>query len=85
MQAVAEKTQCLKNIRHIGWMCAADLDTTQARAGYAVYQQAIQRGALLRPLGNTLYWFPPYTIDHKTLDDLRDITCDSILAVRDQL
>lgn len=82
MQDVAQKTKKLKNVRHIGMIAAADLivpDTQkQQRVGYQVFQRAIKFGALLRPLGNTLYWLPPLNTDHTTLTDLRDITIKAI-------
>ena len=79
MQEVADKTKKLKNIRHIGAMVAADLITNEKRAGYQVFQRAIKLGALLRPLGNTLYWLPPLNISTKILHKLKDITIKAIL------
>ncbi len=32
------------------------------RRGYRVYQEALLRGVLLRPLGNVIYFMPPYVI-----------------------
>jgi adenosylmethionine---8-amino-7-oxononanoate aminotransferase len=34
----------------------------QARRGLRVYQHALSRGVLLRPLGNVVYFMPPYVI-----------------------
>ena len=34
----------------------------QERRGMHVYQHALQRGVLLRPLGNVIYFMPPYII-----------------------
>jgi adenosylmethionine-8-amino-7-oxononanoate aminotransferase len=47
--------------------------------GYAVYQQAVKLGALLRPLGNTLYWLPPLNTSKDTLYELKEITQKAIL------
>lgn len=75
MQWVADKTGKLGNIRHIGGMVAADImDTNLSRAGYQVYQEAMKHGAILRPLGNTLYWLPPLNISHETVEQLAEIT-----------
>ena len=87
-QEVADKTGKLTNIRHLGAMVAADLKIpnntpANARSGYAVYQAAIKRGALLRPLGNTLYWLPPLNCDKSVLIQLRDITINAINDVFD--
>ncbi len=40
----------------------------QARVGLAIYQAALQRGVLLRPLGNVIYMLPPYVI---SADDIQ--------------
>jgi adenosylmethionine-8-amino-7-oxononanoate aminotransferase len=49
--------------------------------GYEIYQKAVELGALLRPLGNTLYWVPPLTTDEETLHKLKEITQAAITAV----
>jgi len=39
-------------------------------------------GALLRPLGNVVYFMPPLTIEEDTLEELIDIAYRAIVAVR---
>lgn len=51
------------------------------RRGYQVFQQALARGALLRPLGNVIYFMPPLTITIEELDLLLEIAYDAINAV----
>jgi len=82
MNEVAESTGKLNNIRNIGSVVAADLisPTPIPRMGYKVYQEAIKLGALLRPLGNTLYWVPPMNISKEVLYKLKDITRNAIVA-----
>ena len=75
---IAHKTGKLQNIRCIGGVVAGDLTTNIPKVGLKVFKEAIERGALLRPLGNTIYWFPPLTIDYDTLDQLAVITRESI-------
>ena len=67
-------------VRSCGAIVAADLKQhpTEKRIGYKVFQEALNRGALLRPLGNTLYWLPPLTTDAQTIGKLAEITLDSI-------
>jgi adenosylmethionine-8-amino-7-oxononanoate aminotransferase len=53
----------------------------QERRGYQVFQEALKRGALLRPLGNVVYFMPPLTISSGELETLLDIAYDSILTL----
>jgi adenosylmethionine---8-amino-7-oxononanoate aminotransferase len=86
MQEVQDKTQRLTNIRGIGAIIAADLQLTEKeknqRVGYQIFQQALQLGAWLRPLGDTIYWLPPLNISLLALEELKDI---SILAIKQVL
>ncbi|GAA4870308.1 adenosylmethionine--8-amino-7-oxononanoate transaminase [Luteimonas vadosa] len=50
------------------------------RAGLRAYRCALERGVLLRPLGDVLYWMPPYCIDDAELDLLAETTRAAILA-----
>ncbi|WP_223620487.1 adenosylmethionine--8-amino-7-oxononanoate transaminase [Lysobacter sp. ESA13C] len=45
-----------------------------ARFGLHAYRAALDRGVLLRPLGDVLYWMPPYSIDEDALGLLADTT-----------
>jgi adenosylmethionine-8-amino-7-oxononanoate aminotransferase len=63
---LAQERRCLTNVRGLGMMAAVDLRAPdgspldpQQRTGWQVYRTAVERGALLRPLGNTSYLFPP--------------------------
>lgn len=79
---IAKSTGVLNNCRGIGAIVAADLSPNKKhpRLGYAVYQKAVALGALLRPIGNTLYWLPPLNITTDTLDELMLITEKAIHA-----
>ena len=37
-------------------------------AGCAVYRHALEAGVLLRPIGNVVYFMPPYVIDEDQID-----------------
>ncbi len=82
---VAEATGALENLRTVGAVVAADLKTTIPRTGFEVFREAVARGALLRPLGNTLYWLPPLNTDEETMGALERITIDSIRAAQARL
>jgi adenosylmethionine-8-amino-7-oxononanoate aminotransferase len=44
------------------------------RIGLRAYRAALQCGVLLRPLGDVLYWMPPYCIDDEQLALLAEVT-----------
>jgi adenosylmethionine-8-amino-7-oxononanoate aminotransferase len=55
----------------------------QQRRGLSVYQQALKQGVLLRPLGNVIYFMPPYIITHEQIRQLADVAWQGIeLATR---
>jgi adenosylmethionine---8-amino-7-oxononanoate aminotransferase len=84
MTEVSEATRALGPIRGIGGVVAADLavveGTAPKRLGFRVYREAAQRGALVRPIGDTLYWLPPLNVEPSVLDELASITIDAIRA-----
>lgn len=43
---------------------------TKDRIGYQIYQIALEKGLLLRPLGNVLYFMPPYVIENEEIDKM---------------
>jgi adenosylmethionine-8-amino-7-oxononanoate aminotransferase len=45
-----------------------------ARVGLHAYRSAVANGVLLRPLGDILYWMPPYCIDEAALRRLAEVT-----------
>jgi adenosylmethionine-8-amino-7-oxononanoate aminotransferase len=78
----------LGEVRGCGMVAAVELRGRDAgpldpkrRTGYAVYREAVRRGALLRPLGDTMYLFPPLTVTTDEIDEMAAILGDSIDAV----
>jgi adenosylmethionine-8-amino-7-oxononanoate aminotransferase len=78
----------LGGVRGCGMMAAVDVrapDGTpldpRRRTGYRVYREAVRRGALLRPLGDTMYLFPPLTSTEDELDEMASILAASLDAV----
>ncbi len=48
------------------------------RRGLRAYQYAIAHGVVLRPLGDILYWMPPYCIDDEALQHLSSVTASAL-------
>jgi adenosylmethionine-8-amino-7-oxononanoate aminotransferase len=48
------------------------------RRGLKVFQHAMSRGAMLRPLGNVIYWMPPYVITPEEIDFLGEVTREGL-------
>lgn len=76
---IANLTGKITNIRSIGSIVAGDLAPIKnGRISYEFYKLALKNGALLRPLGNVLYWLPPLNTDLNTIAKLSEITLNSI-------
>ncbi|HEU4778281.1 MAG TPA: adenosylmethionine--8-amino-7-oxononanoate transaminase [Steroidobacteraceae bacterium] len=50
----------------------------QERRGLRIYRHALERGALIRPLGTTIYFMPPYVISPEEIDLLARVTTEGI-------
>jgi len=50
----------------------------QERRGLRIYRHALSRGALLRPLGTTIYFMPPYVIEPAEIDLLARIATEGV-------
>jgi len=54
------------------------------RRGMKVYQHALQQGVLLRPIGNVVYFMPPYVINPDEISLMANAAMDGIdMATRD--
>lgn len=53
------------------------------RVGYKIYQIALKKGVLLRPLGNIVYFMPPYIINEEEMDYMIKVAKESILEYFD--
>ncbi len=50
------------------------------RRGLKVYQHALERGVLLRPIGNVIYFMPPYVVTADDIDRMVDVARTGIEA-----
>jgi adenosylmethionine-8-amino-7-oxononanoate aminotransferase len=74
------------NPRQLGTIVAIDLAVGDpgylAEAGQRFYRFALERGVLLRPLGNTIYVMPPYCVTAEDLDLVYDVICAGASALK---
>jgi adenosylmethionine-8-amino-7-oxononanoate aminotransferase len=86
-QGVAELARSrpyLGAVRGLGMMAAVDVRAAgggplpaASRTGWRICLRALERGALLRPLGDTLYLLPPLNTEARDLELMIGILADS--------
>ena len=70
---IREKMQALTNLpilnlRQKGMIAAFEVDVEDHAFSTTFYQHALKHGLLLRPIGNTIYFMPPYVIKEAEID-----------------
>jgi adenosylmethionine---8-amino-7-oxononanoate aminotransferase len=85
---LAAEQRCFANVRGVGMMAAVDLRAADGavldpskRTGWQVFRAAVERGALLRPLGDTSYLFPPLNSFAHDLDATFAVLDQSVAQV----
>ena len=90
---IGEKFLPLKNVgevRSIGLINAIELvkdkETKEPldykkRTGYQIYKKALEKGVILRPLGDVIYFNPPLIIEKEDMDFVTDIALECTLQV----
>ena len=70
----------VESIRQTGMICAIDLKgyKPELRIGLKVYKYGLKNGVLLRPLGNVIYFMPPYIITNDEIDKMMDTAYEAI-------
>lgn len=80
----------IADIRQIGLIAALEFTKNgnrqtpfpaEKRLGREVYRQALARGLLIRPLGDVIYFIPPYITTPKDIDFMLTITDDIVRKV----
>ncbi len=60
----------VRHLRHTGMIWAFDVQTENPHFARDCYQAGLQRGLLLRPISNTVYFMPPYVISETEMEYL---------------
>lgn len=73
----------IKDIRNIGLIGAIELKDVKPneRIGRKIYAEALKKGVFVRPIGNTVYFMPPYVITENEIDIMLDVCEKSIEEV----
>ncbi len=64
----------VKNFRERGMIWAFEVETADPRFSSHFYETALQQGVLLRPIGNTVYFMPPYIVGEEEIEMLAKVT-----------
>jgi len=73
----------VKEIRQTGMITAIEMIDYpwQERKGLKVYEYGLKNGVLLRPLGNVIYFMPPYIIQKDEVDKMINIAYEGISKI----
>ena len=73
----------VKEIRQTGMISAVEMIDYpwQERKGLKVYEYGLKNGVLLRPLGNVIYFMPPFIINYDEIDQMIDVAYEGIKKI----
>ena len=71
----------VRHFRTTGMIWAFEVDTTDSAFARAFSARALERELLLRPLGNTVYFMPPYVISDEEISLLVDRTVELLDSI----
>ena len=71
----------VRNFRNTGMIWAFEVDSTHTDFAQQFFSRALQQELLLRPIGNTVYFMPPYIISEVEMDQLVHGTLAVIEAI----
>jgi len=70
----------VRNFRHTGMVWAFEVDTPHADFAQRCFSLGLQHELLLRPMGNTVYFMPPYIISE---DEMQMLVAHTIAIIDD--
>ena len=51
---------------------------SKLRLGYQIYKLALEKGVILRPLGDVIYFNPPLIINENDMDFVTDVAVECV-------
>ncbi|MEW6562203.1 MAG: adenosylmethionine--8-amino-7-oxononanoate transaminase [Pseudomonadota bacterium] len=71
----------VRNFRHTGMIWAFEVETPHPDFSRQAFELGLRHGLLLRPMGNTVYFMPPYVISHSEIEQLVSATLKIVEAL----
>ena len=68
----------VRDFRHLGMIWAFEVDSRRSDFSRWCFAEALKRELLLRPIGRTIYWMPPYCLDDAELELLAARTLEIV-------
>lgn len=68
----------IEHLRKQGMIAAFDVKTQNVNFARDCYAAALKNGLLIRPIGNTVYFMPPYIITESQIDFMLDAALKSV-------
>jgi adenosylmethionine-8-amino-7-oxononanoate aminotransferase len=80
MLAKFKNLENVKEVRQRGMIAAVELQgyAPEKRVGLEIYKYALKNEVLLRPLGNVVYFMPPYIMNEEELQKITDVAYGGI-------
>lgn len=80
--ALFKELEVVKEVRQQGFILAIELDIDASkRAGLQIFEYALSQGVFIRPLGNVVYFMPPYIISYEEIDRVVEVTLGAIRSL----
>lgn len=70
----------IEHMRQQGMIWAFDIKANNGKFSRDCYTEALKQGLLIRPIGTTVYFMPPYTITESEIDFMLQATTNAIKA-----
>jgi adenosylmethionine---8-amino-7-oxononanoate aminotransferase len=71
----------VRDFRHLGMIWAFEVQSDEPAFAARAFELALGRGVLLRPIGRTVYFMPPYIVDEAEFG----LMVDAGLSIADAL
>jgi adenosylmethionine-8-amino-7-oxononanoate aminotransferase len=76
--AAVREHRSVRHFRHLGMIWAFEVDTPRADFARAFFAEMLDAGCLLRPIGNTVYFMPPYCIGDEDMSRFAEATLSAL-------